>query len=155
MNTQLATLDNSLAAGTTPEQILQTFLTAWWHGNVVEAAEQFSDEFTFIDRALGLEFQDKEGLIEFLASAREFFPDGQRTDKTICSSDDGAVSEWTLTATVSEPFFGGLSSVPIRVQGISVAQMQNGKIARWSDYYDQTTARRYGLASRFSEWTEL
>jgi len=33
-------------------------------------------------------------------------------------------------------------------------QVKNGKISRWSDYYDQLTARRYGLASRFTEWTE-
>ena len=48
-----------------------------------------------------------------------------------------------------------MRKVPIRVQGISVVQIQNGKIIQWSDYYDQQTARRYGLASRFTEWTEL
>ena len=48
-----------------------------------------------------------------------------------------------------------MRSVPIRVQGTSVVQMQKGKITRWSDYYDQLTARRHGLASWFTEWTEL
>ena len=156
MNTQTTTLDNPSADATTPNGILHAFLAAWWHGNVGEAADQFSDWFTFTDHALGLEFKDKERLTEFLAKAREFFPDTQRTDNTIFSSEDGVISEWTLTATLSEPFLGGLMrNVPIRVQGISVVQMQNGKITRWSDYYDQQTARRYGLASRFTEWTEL
>ena len=156
MNTQTTTLDNPLADATTPNGILHAFLAAWWHGNVAEAADQFSDRFTFTDHALGLEFKDKERLTEFLAKAREFFPDTQRTDNTIFSSEDGVISEWTLTATLSEPFLGGLMrNVPIRVQGISLVQMQNGKITRWSDYYDQQTARRYGLASRFTEWTEL
>ena len=156
MNTRTTTLDNPSADATTPNGILHAFLAAWWHGNVGEAADQFSDRFTFIDHALGLEFKDKERLTEFLAKAREFFPDTQRTDNTIFSSEDGVISEWTLTATLSEPFLGGLMrNVPIRVQGISVVQMQNGKITRWSDYYDQQTARRYGLASRFTEWTEL
>jgi steroid delta-isomerase-like uncharacterized protein len=156
MNTQTTALDNSSADATTPDRILHAFLAAWRRGNVVEAADQFSDRFTFTDHALGLEFKDKERLTEFLAKAREFFPDTQRTDNTICSSEDGVISEWTLTATLSEPFLGGLMrSVPIRVQGISVVQMQNGKITRWSDYYDQLTARRYGLASWFTEWTEL
>ena len=156
MNTQTTTLDNPSADATTPNGILHTFLAAWWHGNVGEAADQFSDRFTFTDHALGLEFKDKERLTEFLAMTREFFPDTERTDKTICSSEDGVVSEWTLTATLSAPFLGGLMcKVPIRVQGISVVQIQNGKITRLSDYYDQQTARRYGLASRFTEWTEL
>jgi len=156
MNTQTTTLDNPSADATTPNGILHAFLAAWWHGNVAEAADQFSDRFTFTDHALGLEFKDKERLAEFLAKTREVFPDTQRTDNTIVTSEDGVISEWTLTATVSEPFLGGLMrKVPIRVQGISVVQIQNEKITRWSDYYDQQTARRYGLASRFTEWTEL
>src|SRR5262249_40846389 len=155
MNTQTTTLDNPSADATTPSGILHAFLAAWWHGNVGEAADRFSDRFTFTDHALGLEFKDKVRLTEFLAKAREFFPDTQRTDNTICSSEDGVISEWTLTATLSEPVLGGvMRSVPIRVQGVSVMQMQNGKITHWSDYYDQQTARRYGLASRFTEWTE-
>ena len=155
MNVLTSTLDKSVHA-TTPNRILQAFLAAWWHGNVAEAAEHFRDRFTFTDRALGLEFKDKERLTEFLAKARESFPDTQRTDNTIWSSADGVVTEWTLTATRSDPFLGGSTRrVPIRAQGISVVQVTNGKISRWSDYYDQMTARRYGLAGWFTEWIEL
>ena len=156
MNTQSTTLDSSSAGATTANRILHAFLAAWWHGNVVEAADRFSDRFTFTDHALGLEFKDKERLTEFLAKAREFFPDTQRTDNTICSSEDGGISEWTLAATLPEPFLSGPTRrVPIRVQGISVVQMPNGEITRWSDYYDQLTARRYGLAGWFTGCTEL
>src|SRR5262249_51366455 len=155
MNTLSSTLDKS-AHATTPDRILRAFLAAWWHGNVALAAEQFRDRFTFSDHALGLEFKDKERLTEFLAKAREFFPDTQRTDNTIWSSEDGVITEWTLTATLSELLPGGLMRrVPIRVQGMSVVQVKNGKISRWSDYYDQLTARRYGLANCFIEWIEL
>ena len=45
--------------------------------------------------------------------------------------------------------------VPIRVRGMSVVQVKNGKISRWSDYYDLLTARRHGLASWFTDWIEL
>ncbi len=156
MNTQTTALGNSSAGTRNPNRILDAFLAAWWHGNVVEAADQFSDQFTFTDHALGLEFKDKERLTEFLAKAREFFPDTQRTDKTICSSEGGVITEWTLTATLSEPFLGGLMrKVPIRVRGISVVCIRNGKITQWSDFYDQLTAQRYGLAGWFTEWTEL
>ena len=68
---------------TTSDGILHAFLAAWWHGNVGEAADQFSDRFTFTDHALGLKFEDKEHLTQFLAKARESFPDTQRTDNTI------------------------------------------------------------------------
>jgi steroid delta-isomerase-like uncharacterized protein len=156
MNKQTTALDNSSVDATTPNRILHAFLAAWWRGNVVEAAHQFSDQFRFTDHALGLEFKEKERLIEFLAKTREFFPDTQRTDDTIFSSADRVISEWTLTATLSEPFLGGLMrKVPIRVQGISVVRIENGKITQWSDYYDLLTARRHGLAGWFTEWTEL
>jgi limonene-1,2-epoxide hydrolase len=45
--------------------------------------------------------------------------------------------------------------VPVCVQGISVVQVTNGKISEWSDYYDQLTSRRYGVAALFTEWIEL
>jgi hypothetical protein len=155
MNMPTSTLDK-LVHATTPNRILHAFLAGWWHGNVVEAAEQFRDRFTLTDHALGLEFKDKKRLTEFLAKAREFFPDTQRTDNTIWSSEDGVITEWTLTATLSEPFLGGLMRrVPSRVQGMSVVQVKNRKIGRWLDYYDQLTARRYGLARWFTEWIEL
>jgi len=155
-NTQTLALDNRSAQATSADRIVRAFVDAWWHGNVIEAADHFNDRFTFTDHALGLEFKDKERFTEFLAKARELFPDTQRADDTICNDEDGVISEWTLTATISEPFPGGLTlRVPIRVSGISVIQIRDGKISGWSDYYDRLTARRYGLAGWFTEWTEL
>ena len=114
---------------------------------------QFNDQFTFTDHALGLEFKDKERLIEFLAKTRELFPDSDRRDNTIFNSGDRVISEWTLTATKTEPFLGGrLRKVPICVRGISVVQIKNGKISQWSDYYDQLKSRRYGITAWFTEW---
>jgi steroid delta-isomerase-like uncharacterized protein len=156
MNRQTTAFYNSSVDPTTPNRILHAFLASWRRGNVVEAAHQFRDQFRFTDHALGLEFKDKERLIEFLAKTREFFPDTQRTDDTIFSSADSVISEWTLTATLSEPFPGGLMrKAPIRVRGISVVQIENGKITQWSDYYDPLTARRHCLSGWFTEWTEV
>src|ERR1700757_2085400 len=115
-----------------------------------------NDQFTFTDYALGLEFKDKGRLTEFLAKTRELFPDSERKANTIFSSGDRVISEWTLTATKTEPFWGRLvRKVEICVQGISVVQTKNGKISQWSDYYDQLKSRRNGLAALFTEWLEL
>jgi len=106
-------------------------------------------------RKLGLEFKDKGRLTEFLAKTRELFPDSERKVKTIFSSGDRVISEWTLTATQTDPFLGVRLKVSICVQGISVVQIKNGKINQWSDYYDQLQSRRNGLAAWFTEWLEL
>jgi hypothetical protein len=71
MNTHSAVFDNASAEATTSDRILQTALAAWRQGNLVEVVEQFNNQFTFTDHALGLEFKDKERLTEFLAKIRE------------------------------------------------------------------------------------
>jgi steroid delta-isomerase-like uncharacterized protein len=156
MKTHSTVVDNASAEATTSGRILQTALAAWKQDNFIEVADQFNDQFTFTDHALGLEFKDKERLTEFLAKIREYFPDSERRANTIFSSWDRVISEWTLTATTAEPFLGGrMRKVPICVQGVSVVQIKNGKISQWSDYYDQLRSRRYGVASSLTEWIEL
>ena len=156
MNTHRTVLNDASAEPTTPDRILQAALAAWRQGNFVAAANQFNDQFTFTDHALGIEFKDKGRLTEFLAKIRERFPDSERKDNTLFSGGDRVVSEWTLTATQTEPFLGGqLRKVPICVRGISVVQIKNGKISQWSDYYDELKSRRYGVAAFFTEWIEL
>ena len=156
MNTQSTVLDNASAEAITSDRILQITLAAWRQGNFVEVVDQFNDQFTFTDHALGLEFKDKGRLTEFLAKILERFPDSERKDNSIFSSGDLVISEWTLTATKTEPFLGGLlRKVPICVRGISVVQIKNRRISQWSDYYDQLKSRRSGLAAWFTEWIEL
>ena len=155
MNIHNTLLDHASAGAISSDRILQTALADWRQGNFVEVADQFNDQFTFTDHALGLEFQDKGRLTEFLAKISERFPDAERKDNTICSSEDLVISEWTLTATHTEPFLGGRPrKVPISVRGISVVQIKNGKISQWEDYYDQVKSRRYGVAAWFAEWVE-
>jgi steroid delta-isomerase-like uncharacterized protein len=156
MNTDSTVLDNASTETTTPSRILQTALAALRQGNFVDFADQFNDQFTFIDHALELEFRDKGRLTEFLAKIRELFPDSERKTSSIFSSGDRVISEWTLTATMTEPFLGGtLRKVPILVRGISVVQIKNGKINHWADYYDQLKSLRYSVATWFTEWIEL
>src|SRR5262245_48083881 len=73
MKTQSTVLDNASKEPTIHNRILQTALAAWRQGNLVEVVEQFSDQFTFADHALELEFKDKGRLTEFLAKIRELF----------------------------------------------------------------------------------
>jgi len=156
MNTQSTVIENASVEATTSDRILQAALAAWRQGNFVAAADQFNDQFTFADHALGLEFKDKGRLTEFLAKTCELFPDSERRDNTIFSSGDRVITEWTITATRTEPFLDGrLRKVPICVRGISVVQIQNEKISQWSDYYDQLKSRRYGVAALFTEWIEI
>ena len=156
MNKHSTIRDIASGKATTSDRVLQIALAAWRQGNFVELVDQFHDQFTFNDHALGLQFMDKGRLTEFLAKIRELFPDSERRDNTIFRNGDHVITEWTLTATKTEPFLDGRSrKVPICERGISVVHIKNGKISRWSDYYDGLKARRYAIVGWFTKFIEL
>ena len=154
MNTHSIVLNDVSAEATTPDRILQTVLAAWGQGNFVAAANQFNDQFTFTDHALGLEFKDKERLIEFFQKSRELFPDTVVEVDCIFECGDHAIAEWKLTATQTVPFGSISHRFPILLRGSTIVQIENGRVTRWSDYYDENTSRRVGLAAFFTEWIE-
>jgi limonene-1,2-epoxide hydrolase len=135
---------------------VRTVLTALREGQIDVAINQFGQQFVFNDYGIGLEFGDKARLTEFFRKTRELYPDSLLLTDNLFVSGDRVISEWTLRATLTEPFVGGTSrKVPICVHGASVVRIENGEITHWSDYYDGLTSRRTALASYFTDWIEL
>ena len=140
---------------TASERVVMTAVTNLNDGNISETIASFTEEFTFKDHGIGLDFNDKVRLAEFFQKTREFYPDSFVQVDTIFVSGDRVFVEWTLRATLTEPFFGGLSRrVPITVQGVSIVRMDSRRISDWVDYYDGLTSRRTRLADYFTEWIE-
>jgi steroid delta-isomerase-like uncharacterized protein len=138
------------------EGAVLTVLTDLKNGKIDDATARFAEEFRFKDHGIGLEFKDKELLAEFFQKTRELYPDSVLVTETIFVSGDHVITEWTLQATLTEPFHSGLSrKVPVSLQGTSIVRIGNGKITDWADYYDGLTSRRTALASYFKEWVEL
>ena len=138
------------------ESVVLTALTYLKNGKIGDAIACFAEEFRFKDHGLGLEFKDKERLTEFFQKTRELYPDALLLTDTIFVSGDDVITEWTLQATLTEPFYGDLSrKVRVSVQGASIVRTDNGKITDWADYYDGLVSRRTALASYFTEWVEL
>jgi len=136
--------------------VVLTVLTHVNRGKVDDAIALFAEEFRFNDYGIGLEFKDKARLAEFFRKNRELFPDAELQTDTIFLRGDRVVAEWTLRATLVEPFFGGMSrKVPISLHGVSIVRTKNGKITDWTDYYDGMTSRRTALAAQFEEWVDL
>ena len=143
------------AETTASEGVVLTAVTNLNDGKISETIASFAEEFTFKDHGIGLDFNDKVRLAEFFQKTREFYPDSFVQVDTIFVSGDHVFVEWTLRATMTEPFFGGLSRrVPITVQGVSIVRMDSRRISDWADYYDGLTSRRTRLADYFTEWIE-
>ena len=139
-----------------PESVVLTALTYLKNGKIGDAIACFAEEFTFKDHGMELEFKDKERLSEFFQKTQELYPDSLLLTDTIFVIGDDVITEWTLQATLTEPFYGGLSrKVPVTVHGASIVRTDNGKIADWADYYAGLVSRRTALASYFTDWVEL
>jgi len=155
MNVKNIAVGDVSSASATRKQTVQAALIALAQGDFVGVVEYFDEQFTFIDHAIELEFKEKPQLIDFLTVNRKLFPDSKRADTIICSSGNKVVSEWVLTGTKREHYFGRMIHVPFRAVGVSIVQVDSDKVSRWSEYYDQTLSRRYGVAAYLKEWTEL
>ena len=137
------------------EEVVLTVLTGLKNGKIDDAMARFAEEFRFKDLGMGLEFKDKERLAEFFQKRQELYPDSFLQTDTVFVSGNHVITEWTVQATLTEPFYGRLSrKVRVSVQGVSIVRIGNGKITDWADYYDGLTSRRTALASYFTEWVE-
>jgi len=137
-----------------PLQILQSALAAMNEGRFSEVVQRFDDGFSFNDHALNLEFTNKERLTEFLEKSRELFPDTTLEVVSLFETGDHAIAQWRLTATQTEPYGANSYRVPVSVFGVTIVCVENERIVEWSEYYDENTSRRVGLAALFTEWID-
>ena len=138
------------------EGVVLTVLSNLKNGKIEKALASFAEEFRFKDHGIGLEFTDKKRLAEFFEKMRELFPDAGLQTDAIFATDDHLITKWTLEATLTESFWGGLKrNVKVSLHRASIVRIDNGKITDWADYYDGLTSRRTALASHFTEWVEL
>ena len=154
MSTSSFNADTALIGVSAPTHILESILAALNQGKVSEVADQFDDHFTFVDHALDIEFKDKERLIPFFHKSREFFPDSAVEVDSTFACGDHAIAVWKLTATQTESCGSQHYRFPTVVEGSTIITIRNGRVIGWSDYYDQITSRRVGLAAFFKEWME-
>ena len=137
-----------------PIEILKSMLASLSEGRIADFVGEFGHQFTFGDHALDLQFTEQHRLTEFLQKSRELFPDTVVEIVAAYQIGNTAVAEWKLTATENAPFGSMNLRLPISLSGVSVAQVEKGKITHWSDYYDQLKSRRTALAAAFTEWVE-
>ena len=138
-----------------PERVISSVLRHLNQGQIEAATASFATEFRFKDHGIGLEFSVKQRLTEFFQKTRELYPDYSLQTDQLFVSGDHVITQWTLKATITEPFYGGLSrKLPLSLPGVSIVHIDNGEIADWADYYDGLTSRRTALAAHFTDWIE-
>ena len=145
-------IDRSLSRTVLAVDVLQSVLEALDHRNIPRALDQFADDFAFNDYALDLQFRER--LIEFFQKSFELFPDTVVALVSTFECGDYAIAEWKLTAAQTEQFGSRSYRFPIVLRGSTIVQIVDGRVAHWSDYYDQLTSRRGPLKAFFEDWIE-
>ena len=104
-----------IAAGAS-DKIVLAVISHLNNGEIDDAVALFTDQFSFKDHGIGLEFNEKTRLAEFFRKARELYPDTLVRTETIFVSGQHALTEWTVQATLTEPAFGNWrQKVPLSV----------------------------------------
>src|SRR5215469_17239173 len=146
MNTAIKS-DMASTEVSTTANILQSALKALGEGRIGEVIDAFGDDFTFSDQALALQFTDKERLSQFFLKGRELFPDMALDVLATFSCEEHVIAEWKVTGTETLSYGSLRYRFPISYQGTSIVRIENEGITSWSDYYDQSTSRRFRLGS--------
>src|SRR5262245_53038750 len=150
-----AALKGNMTGQRSLADILKSMLTSLSEARITDFVAGFQRPFKFTDHALNLQFREHQQLTEFLEKSRELFPDTVMKAVSVFQSGDAVIAEWKLTATETISAGSMKLRTPILLLGVSIAHFNGRKITRWSDYYDQLTSRRVGLAAFFTEWVEL
>jgi hypothetical protein len=146
--------DASSSGADASERALRSLVNALNEGRLSEAVNQFDDHFSFTDHALDFEFIDKTRLMEFFQTLREFFPDTALEIESTVACGDHLTAEWKLSGTDIQLVWNQTLRFPIVVQGASTVCIENGRITRYSQYYDKMTSGRNRLTGMFKERVE-
>ena len=133
----------------TSEDVVRAYFDALNGRDYERAAAAFSDDCEFVSVASGARFTGTESMLHGLREFAEAFPDWTVEVANVVAAGAYVAVEWTTTGT-HEGMFRGESPTGIRFRrdGCSVAEVVDGRIVRYRDYYDRSTLlEQLGLPS--------
>src|SRR5262249_13294879 len=100
------------------EGIVRQVMNSLDEGQIDQAVSYFGETFTFSDYGIGLDFHDKEHLLEFFQKERELYPDFRLVVEDVFVTGNFVIGQWSLGKTVTETGFGSMKfKVPVVVKG--------------------------------------
>ena len=128
------------------EKLAKSFCEAWSNCDGEKIASLFADIFTYEEVCSGRVFADKDALIGYINATCSGAPDLKSIPTKIISSGNQLVIEWIFkgTNTVGWPNIPANNGT-FNLKGVSVMEIENGKIKNNREYWDwQTFARAVG-----------
>jgi steroid delta-isomerase-like uncharacterized protein len=120
-------------------KLFEDFL-AGWSNNLAQLLPLFTDDIVYEDAAMGVVTHGKEELRAFAQRFFSTFPDIQFTLTSTLVTGNRAAIEWTGQGT-HQGDMPGMPATNKRAtfRGVSIMELQDGKITRNTDYWDMAT----------------
>jgi steroid delta-isomerase-like uncharacterized protein len=124
----------------TSEDVVRAYFDALNARDYEKVAGLFADDCEFVSVASGVRFRGTDSMLHGLREFADAFPDWTVEVVNVVASGPYLATEWKTTGT-HEGMFRGESPTGIRFRrdGCSVAEVDDGRIVRYRDYYDRTT----------------
>ncbi len=125
-----------------PERIAKQYLEAWSSGDPERVLEFITDDVFLedvpnVDNGWATPSNGKEEVREALVAMYAAMPDMAFEQGSVWPLENGVVAEWTMRGTHTGDWPGlPATGRSIEVRGISVLEIEDGRIAWHRDYYD-------------------
>lgn len=128
------------AANSSHEQLLRAYVDAWNHHDSAAIDTLLASDGMHEDLAEGFTGHSAADVKGFMNAVTKTQPDYKWTVTKIFESGDNVGAEWTWESTYTGPSpYGPVKSLHITGRGASIVEVENGKIKRFSDYYDNAS----------------
>jgi len=123
--------------------VLEAYVAAWNRHDEAGVAELLAKDGVHEDLAQNFRGQGAAQVIEFMRGMLKEEPDFQWRLTNVIESGNRIAAEWTWTAThTGDTPSGPVKNLRISGRGASVAVIENGKVKRFTDYYDNASFYR-------------
>ena len=124
----------------TNEDLVRGYFAALNDRDYERAAQSFTDTCEYTSMASGVRFTGSASMLNGLREFADAFPDWCVEVERVVVSDPFVVVEWHTSGTHEGEFRGTLpTGIRFERRGCAVAEVVDGRIARYRDYYDRAT----------------
>jgi steroid delta-isomerase-like uncharacterized protein len=122
--------------GSAEARLLSSYAAAWSSHDVEKVAAYFTDDAIYEDVTLGQVHQGKSAIKAFAQGTFDMLPGYAMKQQSLVLGNGSAAVEWVMSGTYGE------TGKSFSVRGVSVMQLENGKIRRNSDYWNMAEFQR-------------
>ena len=124
-------------ASQSPKAVLQAYISAWNHHDFAAFDRLLAPDGIHEDIAAGFRGEGPAQVKDFMRDMLKAQPDLEWKVTSIIESGPIVAAEWTWTSTFTgDGPSGSVVAKRISGRGASVAVIENGRIKRFTDYYD-------------------